>query len=102
MAMVRKQLYIDDRQQQKLQRLAQAWRCTEAAIMRQALDRLPDPATADVESALAAAGLLVPPPDDSDLPPPEDVEALEEEYEAWLATQTEPLGLTEAVLEDRR
>ena len=100
MAMVRKQLYIEDKQQRKLQRLAQAWGCTEAAVMRKAVDELPDPDNS-LEERLAAAGLLVPIPDDPELDDV-DVEALEQEYEAWLATQTEPLGLTEAVIEDRR
>jgi hypothetical protein len=99
MVMVRKQLYIDDRQQRKLQRLAQAWRCTEAAVVRKALDQLPEQDS--VTARLAAAGLLAALPDDPDLDGV-DVEALEQEYEAWVAAQTEPLGLTEAVLEDRR
>jgi hypothetical protein len=98
--MVRKQLYIEDRQQRKLRRLAEAWGCTEAAVMRQALDRLPDPEDF-LKQRLAAAGLLAPPDDDPDLDNV-DVEELEREYEAWLATQKEPLGLSEAVLEDRR
>jgi hypothetical protein len=100
MAMIRKQLYLEDRQQGKLQRLAEAWGCTEAAVMRQALDRLPDPEDS-LKERLAAAGLLAPPEDDPDLDDV-DVEELEREFDAWLATQTEPLGLAEAVLEDRR
>ena len=100
MAMVRKQLYVEDRQQRKLRRLAEAWGCTEAAVMRQALDRLPEPQET-LRDRLAAAGLLAPLEDDPELDA-EDVEALEREHEAWLATQTAPLGLTEAVLEDRR
>ena len=74
--------------------------------------RLPEPSdaasTADldraVREALAAAGLLGSPPDDSDLPTdPAEIEAMMEEDEAWiLATFTQPLGLAEAVIEDRR
>jgi hypothetical protein len=61
------------------------------------------PAEAAVNPRLAAAGLLAPPPDDTDLPTdPEAIEALEREHEAWLATLAEPLGLAEAVLDDRR
>lgn len=58
---------------------------------------------AAVRAALAAAGLLVPPPEFDDLPTdPAELEALEREDEAWLlATFTRPLGLSEAVIEDR-
>jgi hypothetical protein len=59
MAMIRKQLYIEDRQQGKLRRVAEAWGCTEAAVMRAALDRLPDPGDS-LKARLAAAGLLAP------------------------------------------
>jgi len=60
-----------------------------------------DPAV--VRAALAAAGLLVPPPEFDDLPmDPVELEALEREDEAWLlASFTRPLGLSEAVIEDR-
>jgi hypothetical protein len=98
--MVRKQLYIEDQQERKLQRLAEAWGCTEAAVMRTALDRLPDPEDS-LRERLAAAGLLAPLPDDPDLDDA-DLEELEREHDAWVATLTEPLGLSEAVLEDRR
>lgn len=60
-----------------------------------------DPAL--VRAALSAAGLLVPPPEFDDLPTdPAELEALEREDEArLLATFTRPLGLSEAVIEDR-
>jgi hypothetical protein len=56
-----------------------------------------------VRAALAAAGLLFPPPEFDDLPTdPAVLEALEREDEAWLlATFTKPLGLSAAVIEDR-
>jgi hypothetical protein len=61
------------------------------------------PGPSVVRAALAAAGLLVPPPEFDDLPTdPAELEALEREDDAWLlATLTRPLGLSEAVIEDR-
>jgi hypothetical protein len=57
-----------------------------------------------VRAALAAAGLLGARPDDADLPTdPAEIAALEQADEAWLlATFTQPLGLSAAVIEDRR
>ena len=71
--------------------------------MRRALDQVPDPVS-EVDRILMDAGLLVPWPDDDDEEPLSDDElaALEEEHEAWLKTLPEPLGLSEAVIEDRR
>src|SRR5438067_2096977 len=101
MHMIRKQLYIEDRQQRKLHWLATQWGCSEAEVMRAALDRLPDPG-ASVVDKLEAAGLLLPPPEELDLPLGKEAEELEAELAAWLETQTEPLGLSQAVIEDRR
>lgn len=98
--MIRKQLYIGVEHQRKLRRLAARWSCTEAEVVRRALDRIPDE-EASIESILTAAGLLEPVPEEDDLPLGTDIEALEREYEAWLDTLTEPLGLSEAILEDR-
>ena len=99
--MVRKQLYIEDEQEQKVRRLAASWGCTEAQVIRTALDRLPDP-DASIEDRLSAAGLLAPPPSFDDALDGAELEALEAELEAWLERQPTSLGLTEAVLEDRR
>ena len=57
-----------------------------------------------VRAALAAAGLLGARPNDADLPTdPAEIAALERDDEAWLlATFTQPLGLGDAVIEDRR
>jgi hypothetical protein len=105
MRMIRKQLYIAEQQQRKLERLAAGWGCTEAHVMRTALDRLTEP-TADLETQvrdrLRMAGLLVEAADDPDLPRGAEADAFENEMEQWLNAQTEPLGLAQAVLEDRR
>ncbi|MGH2587128.1 MAG: hypothetical protein ACRDJE_19620 [Dehalococcoidia bacterium] len=93
-------------QHRKLQKPAAQWGCSQAEVLRVALDRLPvyddsvyhRPAT----QRLAMAGLLVPPPDDDDLPPPEEVDELEREWSEWLRGRGQPLGLTETLFEDRR
>jgi hypothetical protein len=102
MAMVRKQLYLPAAQQQKLCKLADQWNCTQAEVIRRALDCLPDP-DASIVDRLAAAGVLVPPPADDDSPAdPDELDALEKSWEAWVDAQPKGLGLSEAVLEDRR
>ncbi|MGH2354212.1 MAG: CopG family transcriptional regulator [Chloroflexota bacterium] len=98
--MVRKQVYLAPRQNRKLKALAALRHCTEAEVIRDAVDHLPDPEGGLVER-LAAAGLLAPKPDDPTLPRGQEAEALEAEYEAWLTTRSEPLGLTEALLAER-
>lgn len=98
---IRKQLYLAADQQRKLHALAARWRCTEAEVVRRALDRLPDP-SASIEERLAAAGLLISPPADADLPSAGAAAALEQEHAGWLATNVAPLRLAEAVIEDRR
>lgn len=53
--MVRKHVYLEPEQDSKLKRLAALHGCTEAQVMRQAIQRLPDP-EGDALSRLAAAG----------------------------------------------
>jgi hypothetical protein len=98
--MVRKQVYLAREQDRKLKALAARRGCTEAEIIRDALDRLPDP-DRSVEAQLAATGLLVPFGDDPDVPRGAAARALEAEVDAWLAARPSGLGLSEAVLEDR-
>jgi hypothetical protein len=100
--MIRKQLYIEPEQQRKLRSLAVRWGCTEAEVVRTAIDRLPDLESA-VDARLREARLLAPPPDDDDLPKddlPETWEALERELDELLA-ETGPLYLAEAIIADR-
>jgi hypothetical protein len=99
--MIRKQLYLAAEQQRKIRKLAFQWQCSEAEVVRQAVDRLPDPDTS-VESCLAAAGLLAPVPIDDDLPTDSTaIELLEREWEAWVDAQPSSLWLSDAVIEDR-
>jgi hypothetical protein len=99
--MTRKQLYLTQDQERKLRRLAESWRCAEAEVIRVALDRIPDP-DMSIDRLLADAGLLIPSPADADLPMGKAGKELEQVDEAWLAVQSEPLHLAEAVIEDRR
>jgi hypothetical protein len=98
--MVRKQLYLARAQDRKLKALAARRGCTEAQVIRDALDQLPDP-DLGIDDQLTTAGLLAPKSDDPDLPVGQAARALEAEVDAWLATRAAGLGLLEAVLEDR-
>ena len=105
MRMIRKQLYIAPEHQRKLDRLTERWGCTEAEAVRRAIEHVPDEEATEEERIVARlreAGMLVEPPDDPDLPRTrEGLEALERELEQWLETQTEPVGLGEALESDR-
>jgi len=104
MGMIRKQVYLTPEQEQRLRTLAARWGCTEAGVMRTALDRLEDD---DVDSKvvrrLRELGMLVEPDEDDEeeMLSDEDLEALEAEMDAWFVEHPEPLHLSEAVFEDR-
>ena len=98
--MVRKQVYLERRHDLKLKALAAQRGCREADVIREMLDRLPDPA-GTVEDRLAAAGLLAIPVDAATVPSGAELRALEADVEAWFDAHPEGLGLTEAVLEER-
>ena len=98
--MVRKQVYLERRQERKLKALAAHQGRTEAEIIREALDRLPDP-TGGIEAELAAAGLLAPVGDVTDAPNGSELRVLEAEVEAWLDAHPGGLGLSEAIIEGR-
>ena len=102
--MIRKQFYIAPEQQRKLRSLAKRWKCTEAEVVRAALDRLEEPAEDAVLERLREAGLLVEPRNDPDLPlkTPEEIAELERQWDEIVRSLPHPLGLAEAVLEDRR
>lgn len=98
--MIRKQVYLLQSQNQKLKALAAVRGCTEAEVIRDAVDRLPDPEGSVVER-LRAAGLLATMHFDDDVPTGDELTALEAELDAWLYAQPGPIGLTEAVLAER-
>lgn len=87
MGKIRKQLYLDPEQDAKLRDLAGRWGCSEAGVIRIALDRLAD---ADLELEELDEVLT-----------DEEVEALERELDEWARGHPEPLGLSEAVFQDR-
>ncbi len=99
--MIRKQVYLAPEQQRKLRVLAARWGRAESDVLRVAIDRLPDPESS-VDERLLEAGLLMPPSPDDDVPEGEALAELERVQEAWSALHPQPLGLAEAVLDDRR
>ncbi len=92
--MIRKQVYLESKQDAKLKRLARASGRTESELIRQAVEQLPE-TTDPVLEALRAAGLLAEPR----LGPPRDPGA-RARFETW-AKEHGPIGLSDAVLEDR-
>src|SRR5919198_1782165 len=84
--MVRKQVWRAALQVRKLKALAARRGCTEAQVIRDALDQLPDP-DLGLDEQLAAAGLLAPKSDDAGAPVGHAARALEAEVDAWLATR---------------
>ena len=98
--MIRKQVYLGRDHDRKLKALAASRGCTEAEIIREALDRLPDP-EGDALDQLRAQGLLAPKPDFPGLPRGAAARAEMERFERWLDEHPEDLRLSEAVLEDR-
>ncbi len=102
--MIRKQVYIEPKQQQKLRRVATRRGCTEAEVVREAIDLLPEPESTPEDlfvARLAAAGLRAPRPLDDDPMTDEEEEQLQRELDEW-AMQAGPIGLSEAVMEERR
>jgi hypothetical protein len=97
--MVRKQIYIPQAQNQKLKRIAAERHCTEAEVVRTALDRLPDPDGDDIEK-LRAAGMLL---EVEGIEPmdPAVLQELERQIAAWHRARGKPVGLSQAVLDER-
>ena len=100
--MIRKQLYLDAATERKLKRLAAQWRCSEAAVVRKAVEGVPErPKTPDeleIER-LTAEGVLLPPegPPMSD----EEDEEIERELEEMARGNPYMGDPAELVFEDR-
>jgi antitoxin ParD1/3/4 len=95
MTMVRKQIYIAPEHEAKLKRLAQNSGRSEAEIIREALEAIPDDID-PVRNALMAQGMIL--PKDTSVTRADAKKA----YEAYLKQiGNRHLGLTQAVLEDR-
>ena len=101
---IRKQLYVSPEHNRKLKRLAGQWGCTEAAVVRRALDALPDAQPSGDElfvERLRAAGKIVdPPPPTEPLLTEEEAERYQRELDEYFAKHGSP-RLVEAILEDR-
>jgi hypothetical protein len=102
MGMIRKQVSLTPEQDQRLRTPAARWGCTEAGVMRAALDQLKDN---DVDSRvvrrLRELGTLVEPDPDEEVSSDEEIDVLEREMDEWAAAHPGPLGLSQAVFEDR-
>jgi len=97
--MIRKQLYLALAQDRKLKCLAKQRRCTEAEILRQAVDALPEPD--DPIAQLLALGLIEPrrplPPELENV----DREELEKKLMESLGDRAKDIKLGETVLQMR-
>lgn len=104
--MIRKQLYIGEKHEQKLRELAAKWECSEAEVVRRAIEELTDAEKSlneQINERLEAAGIIEPRRHFPDLPKdPEERRRQREELERMIASHEEPIGLSEAVIEDRR
>jgi hypothetical protein len=100
--MIRKQVYLERRHDRKLKAIARRRGCTEAEVIREAIERLPDE-DGDLVAQLEGDGLLAHLPDDPSLPRGAALRQLDQELETWLAAHPEEdLRLSEAVLQDRQ
>jgi hypothetical protein len=91
---IRKQVYLDPEQDEKLRSFAARWARSEAGIIRIAVDRLRD------EDVLAAD--LEDEPNDEDAAlTDEEIEALEAENETWFREHPQSLRPSEAVSQER-
>lgn len=98
--MVRKQVYLERSQDEKLKRLADRRGCTESALIREAVDQLVE-LDDDWVARLRAEGVLAPLPLFDDLPTGAAAERLRAELEAEVASDHTDFRMTEALLEDR-
>lgn len=116
MATTRKQVMLSDEQARWLREAALRLGCSEADVIRAAIDALARGRTLvhDLRPGDASANGTAPKvsttqqtiaweddEDDADLSP-EEIEELEREVDEWARRLDKPLGLSEAVIEDRR
>jgi predicted transcriptional regulator len=100
--MIRKQLYLDVETERKLKRLAADWHCSEAAVVRKAVEGVPERRkTPDEEllERLIAKGIIAPP----EGPPmtAEEEEEIERELEEIARANPNMGDPAELVFEDR-
>ena len=100
--MLRKQVYLRREHDRKVKALAARRGCTEAEIIREALDRLPNPD--GWLDQLRADGIFAHTPAPRVSVEAADADAIEAErlaFEAWLDEERLDLRLSQAVDEDR-
>lgn len=103
--MIRKQLYISQQHDRKLKELAAEWDCSEAEVVRRAIDKLPAERSLQeqIDERLRAAGLLVEIPRDPTWPQdPEESRRLREKLEREIKRDKKFYDITQAVLDNRR
>jgi Arc/MetJ-type ribon-helix-helix transcriptional regulator len=98
--MVRKQIYLKPRQDRKVKAIAATRGTTEAEVIRDAVDRLPDP-EGDLISRLEAAGVILPPEPDVDPMTDDELRALEAEVEAIFESFPPEMSVSDAIIEER-
>lgn len=99
MKMIRKQFYIEAVQDAKLKRIAADERCTEAEVVRRAIDELAEREEPEVVRRLREAGLLVEPTEESRMTDEERRRRLKE-LDEWCLLHG-PVGLAAAVIAER-
>jgi predicted transcriptional regulator len=100
--MIRKQLYLDVDTERKLKRLAARWKCSEAAVVRKAVESVPEgrrPTDEEILERLVAQGVIAPP----EGPPmtPEEAEEIERELEEFARAHPDMPDPAQYVFEDR-
>ena len=99
--MIRKQVYLTPEQDQKLKRIAAQRGCTEARVLRDAIEALPEDTGDPFLATLRARGLLSPPPVGPPLPEGVTRDELEQRLRGELGPAIHDLRFGEAVLEER-
>ena len=101
--MLRKQVYLAREHDRKIKALAARRGCTEAEIIREAVERLPNPEDEWTER-MRAEGIFAPKPDFPDrahLPRGDAHDLDRTAFESWLDAEPLDLRLSEAVEQDR-
>ncbi len=97
--MIRKQVYLGEDHDRKVKAIARRRGCSEAEVIREAIERMPEPAKA-LGELLDEAGIRCLPPDPT-LPTGQTLAVLDQEIEAWARTLRPDQSLTEAILQNR-
>ncbi len=97
--MIRKQVYLGEEHDRKVKAIARRRGCSEAEVIREAIEHLPEPKKTLGELLQEAGADFL--PADPALPVSEELARLEQEIERWAATIRPEDGLAEAILANR-